>query len=86
MPEKIVSDQMQDMALKHKKKEKPVIADEPLHAEEAKGKEPLTEFKAKLNKYGFLHVPKKALSSLPFQVEEPLKAKIESDTLIITRA
>ena len=86
MPEKIDFDPTQDKAPKPKEKEKPDIADEPLHAEEAKGKELLTEFKAKLNKYGFLHVPKKALSSLPFQVEEPLKAKIESDTLIITRA
>jgi len=86
MPEKIVSTPTQDKTPKPEKKEKPDIADEPLHAEEAKGKEPVTEFKAKLNKYGFIHVPKKALPSLPFEAEKPLKAKIESDTLIITRA
>ena len=51
MPEKIVYDPTQDKALKPKNKEKPVRADEPLHAEEAKPE------KAKLiNKYGFLHI------------------------------
>ena len=48
----------------------------------------VTEFKAKLNKYGFVHVPKKALPSLPFEVEEPLTARIdiEKGALVITRA
>ena len=74
MPEKIVSDPTQDETLKPKKKER---ADELV-----------TEFKAKLNKYGFVHVPKKALPSLPFEVEEPLTARIdiEKGALVITRA
>jgi len=41
MPEKIVFDPTRDKMHKPKEKEKPVIADEPLHAEEAKGEEPL---------------------------------------------
>jgi hypothetical protein len=45
--------------------------------------EPVTEFKAKLNKYGFLHVPKKAVPSLPFEPEKPLIARIEGETLVI---
>lgn len=48
MPEKIVYNPTHDKTLKPKK-EKTVEADEPV-----------TEFKAKLNKYGFIHVPKKA--------------------------
>jgi len=72
MPEKIVSDSAQDKALKPRK---PVGADESV-----------TEFKAKLNKYGFIHVPKKALPSLPFEAEEPLTVRIEGQALIIRRA
>jgi len=53
MPEKIVSNPTQDKTLKPKQKEKPVIADEPLHAEEAK-----------INKYGFFHVDKKLAEHL----------------------
>ena len=75
MPEKIVCGPTQDKTLKPKKKEKPVRADGPV-----------TEFKAKLNKYGFIHVPKKALPSLPFEAEVLLKAKIEGHALIITKA
>jgi hypothetical protein len=47
--------------------------------------EPVTEFEAKLNKWGFIHVPKKAVPSL-LKSEEPLKAKIEADALVIRRA
>jgi hypothetical protein len=39
-----------------------------------------TEFRTKVNKYGFLHVPKKALPLLPFELEKPL---IEGETLVI---
>ncbi|MFX0204235.1 MAG: hypothetical protein ACFFCW_49695 [Candidatus Hodarchaeota archaeon] len=63
MPEKIVSDQTQDKTLKPTKA---VRADEPV-----------TEFKAKLNKWGFIHVPKKALPSLPFETVESLTARVE---------
>jgi len=48
--------------------------------------EPVTEFKAKLNKYGFLHVPKKAVPSLPFEPEKPLIARIDGEHLIIAPA
>ena len=75
MPEKIVSDQTHDKTLKPKEKENPVRADEPV-----------TEFKAKLNRYGFIHVPKKALPSWPFEAEEPLTVRVEKDALVITRA
>ena len=74
MPEKIVSAPTQDKALKPKQKAKPVGADEPV-----------TGFEAKLNKYNFIHVPKKALPSLPFEAEEPLTARIEGDALIIKK-
>lgn len=56
-------------------------ADEPLHNE---AEEPVTEFPCKLNKYGFIHVPKKAIPSLPFNAEVKLKARIEKKTLIIS--
>lgn len=41
--------------------------------------------KAGLNKYGFIHIPKKARASLPFDVGEPLKARIESEELVVTK-
>jgi len=72
MPEKIVSDPTQDKALKPRK---PVGADESV-----------TEFKAKLNKYGFIRVPKKAIGSLPFEAEEPLAARVEGDALVVRKA
>ena len=53
----------------------------------AKAKEttekPVKEFKTKLNKYGFLHISKKAVKSLPFKPEEPLTARVEGKTLVI---
>lgn len=45
--------------------------------------EPVTQFKAKVNKYGFLHVPKRAWKSLPFGLEKPLTARIDGKQLII---
>ena len=70
-----------------KKKEEKTRADEPLHEEDAKPEQP-TEFdiKAGLNKYGFIHVPKKAIPSLPFEVGVPLKAHVEGDALVIMKA
>ena len=70
------------------KKEKKPRADEHLHAKDGDvdTEEPVTEFKAKLNKYGFLHVPKKAVPSLPFGLEKPLTARIEGETLVIAAA
>jgi len=38
--------------------------------------------KLALNKHGFIHVPKKASPSLPFEPEEPLKARVEKEALI----
>jgi hypothetical protein len=70
------------------KKEKKPRADEHLHAKDGDvdTEEPVTEFKAKLNKYGFLHVPKNARSSLPFEPEKPLIARIDSEHLTIAAA
>jgi hypothetical protein len=70
------------------KKEKKPRADEHLPAKDGDvdTEEPVTEFKAKLNKYGFLHVPKKAFSSLPLKIEEPLTARINGDHLTIAAA
>jgi hypothetical protein len=48
--------------------------------------EAITEFKTKINKYRFLHIQKKALSSLPFGPEKPLVARIDGDRLIIAEA
>lgn len=48
--------------------------------------EKITEFKTKVNEYGFMHVPKEARTSLPFKVDETLKVKIEGKVLVITRA
>jgi len=69
MPEKIVSESTQDETPQPNRKERI--------------NEPVKEFKAKLNKYGFLHIPKKALPSLPFAAEEPLTVRIEGETLVI---
>jgi hypothetical protein len=69
MPEKIVSDPTQDETPKPKKKER---ADEPVK-----------EFEAKLSKYSFIYVPKKAVPSLPFETKESLTARIEGETLVI---
>ena len=72
MPENVVSDPTQDETPKPNRKER---ADKPV-----------TEFKAKLNKWGFVHVPKKAVPSLPFGLEKPLTARIEGETLVIAAA
>jgi len=60
-------------------------ADEALHKEDTKPEPEVKEFKVKkgLNNYGFLHIPKKARGSLPFEQGVPLKAKIEGETLIL---
>jgi len=68
-PEKIVSDPTQDETPKPNSKER---ADKPM-----------MEFKAKLNKYSFIYVPKKAVPSLPFETKESLTARIECETLVI---
>jgi hypothetical protein len=72
MPEKIVSDPTQDKTPQPNSKER---ADEPVK-----------EFEAKLNKWGFIHVPKKAVPSLPFETKGSLTARIEGDHLIIVAA
>ena len=72
MPKKIVSDPTQDETPKPNSKER---ADEPVK-----------EFKAKLNKWGFIHMPKRTRSSLPFEIEKPLTARIEGETLVIAAA
>jgi hypothetical protein len=48
--------------------------------------EPVTEFRTKVNKYGYLYIPKKASASLPFGLEKPLTARIEGEHLIIAAA
>jgi hypothetical protein len=55
-------------------------------AKKTRPQETVTEFKVKINKYGFIHLPKKSWKSLPFKNEEPLKAKIEGKTLVIQNA
>ena len=72
MPEKIVSDPTQDETPKPNSKER--------------ANKPVTEFKAKLNKWGFIHVPKKAVPSLPFETKESLTARIEGNHLTIAAA
>jgi len=69
MPEKTVSDPTQDETPKPNRKER--------------ANKPVKEFKAKLNKYGFTHIPKKAVPSLPFETKESLTARIEGETLVI---
>ncbi|WNZ29963.1 MAG: hypothetical protein IAX21_03650 [Candidatus Bathyarchaeota archaeon] len=41
------------------------------------------DFKVKLNKYGFIHIPKKFVTSLPFGTETSLTAQIRDDQLTI---
>jgi len=72
MPEKVVSDPTQDETPKPNRKERV--------------DEPVTEIRAKLNKWGFIHVPKRTVPSLPFKIEEPLTARIEGETLVIAAA
>ena len=70
------------------KNEKDVV-DTQAHAKngaDVKPDERVTEFKAKVNKYGFLRVPKGAWSSLPFGLEKPLIARIEGEHLTIAAA
>jgi len=70
------------------KKEKKPRADEHLHAKDGDvdTEEPVTEFRAKVNKWGFISVPKRARSFLPFKIEEPLMARIDGETLVIAAA
>ena len=59
------------------------------HAEDGadpKPEEPVTQFKARLNKYGFVHIPKKALASLPFKINQSLIARIDGDNVIFAKA
>jgi hypothetical protein len=75
-----------------KKKNGKDKADEKAHVENGadvkpdEPEEPVKEFKTKLNKYGFLHISKRAWSSLPFEIEKPLMARIEGDNLTIAAA
>jgi hypothetical protein len=76
------------MKMNKSKEEKKPRADELLHAKDGDvdieaPNELVIQFKAKINKYGFLHIPKKGWSSLPFGIEQPLTARIEGETLVI---
>jgi hypothetical protein len=42
------------------------------------------DFETKLNKYGFIHIPKKVVPSLPFESEKPLTARIEENQIVIS--
>ena len=70
------------------KEEKKLEVEEPLCAQDGNGdtEEPVNDFEVKLNKYGFIHIPKKALTSLPFESEKPLTARIDVDHLTILAA
>jgi hypothetical protein len=62
------------------------VADAKAHAKDGADvtpEEPVKEFKTKVNKYGFLHVPKRAVPSLPFGLEKPLIARIDGEKLVI---
>ena len=69
------------------KASKKIRADEHLHAKDGDvdidEPKPVENFEVKLNKYGFLHVPKRAVPSLPFKIEEPLTVSIEGNHLTI---
>jgi len=74
---------------KTKKKNEKDVVDAKAHAKDGadvKPDEPVTEFRTKVNNYGFLHVPKKARHSLPFGLEKPLKARIDGERLVIAAA
>ena len=63
--------------------------DKKVGSKKAKAKEkPVTEFAIKkgLNIYGFIHVPKNSIPSLPFAAQEPLIARIAGKTLVIAAA
>jgi hypothetical protein len=68
------------------KKEKTAKAAKSTKPANVKPDKPVTQFKAKVNKWGFLHVPKGAWSSLPFGLEKPLIARIEGDHITIAAA
>jgi hypothetical protein len=81
MPEKTVYDQTKD---NHEQPAK----EKTKKSEKQPEPKSVTEFEIKkgLNKYGFIHVPKKAIPSLPFKVGVPLKARIEGEALVIRKA
>lgn len=70
------------------KEEKKREVKEPLRAQDGKvdTEKTVKNFEVKLNKYGFIHIPKKALPSLPFESEKPLTAQIDGDRLTISVA
>jgi hypothetical protein len=80
MTEKIVYDPKED-AKNQKKAAK--STKNPKDGADVESDEPVTQFKAKVNKYGFLRVPKHAWTSLPFEMEKPLIARIDGENLVI---
>jgi hypothetical protein len=67
---------------KTKKKNDKIVVDAKAHANDGADVEPeesVTQFKAKLNKYGFIHITKSAWKSLPFEKEKSLTARIEGE-------
>jgi hypothetical protein len=72
------------------KPEKKDVVDAKAHAKDGADvtgetiEEPVREFTTKVNKYGFIHVPKRAWSALPFELEKPLEAQIDGENLILT--
>ena len=74
-----------------KLKEEKKQTDEPLQVKNGDvsietTEEPVKNFEVKLNKYGFVHIPKRVVPSIPFKIEERLTARIEGDHLTITAA
>jgi hypothetical protein len=66
-----------------------VVYDPKEHAKDGADVEPdeaVTQFEAKANKYAFIHIPKRAIPSLPFKLEKPLIARIDGDNLIVVAA
>ncbi|MDH5691318.1 MAG: hypothetical protein OEY81_07825 [Candidatus Bathyarchaeota archaeon] len=88
-PEKPAKNPKSTKPTKPEKKNEKIVVNAKAHAEDGadvEPDEPVTQFKAKVNKYVFLRVPKKAWSALPFGLEKPLTARIEGETLVIAVA
>jgi hypothetical protein len=72
------------------KPEKKDVVDAKAHAENGADvtaeatEESVREFTTKVNKYGFIHVPKRAWSALPFELEKPVEARIDGKKLVLT--
>lgn len=79
MPEKIVNNPEKDETRKPKAERKPKRKRE-IKPSQMPGDVLEFDIKKGLNKYGFVHVPKKARAFLPFGTAVPLHARVDPDT------